>query len=441
MDADKITEKLGITMSQMQRAAAAAIIQGSGNVEVLSPTGSGKTLAYLLPLAQLIDAKSDELQAVVIVPGRELAIQSAEVLASLKVGVRGYACHGGRSAMDEHRELRKLMPHVVFATPGRLNDHLDKANIDPSGVRWTVIDEFDKCLQMGFADEMNHAMEHMPKTARRIFLSATNMADDGRANGELSPVGFHIVDFLENSDDYKDRVKINIVNSPDKDKLRTLANLLACLGDESTIVFLNYRDSVERTADFLRSEGFSFTAYHGGLDQSQREEAIYRFANGSANILISTNLGSRGLDIPNVRNIVHYHLPETEEDYTHRVGRTARWDKTGETYFILSEGETIPDYVDATTCDFEFPENLPAPAKSRMTTLYIGKGKKDKVSKGDILGFLCKTGGLKGAEIGRIDVYDYYAYAAVDNRKLNFVLKNVQGCKIKGKRTKVEEMR
>ncbi len=440
METDKITEKLGITMSQMQRATAAAIIENSGNVEVLSPTGSGKTLAYLLPLAQLIDATSNVLQVVVIVPGRELAIQSAEVLASLKAGIRGYASHGGRSAMDEHRELRKVMPHVVFATPGRLNDHLGKANIDANGVRWIVIDEFDKCLQMGFADEMNLAMERMPRTARRIFLSATDMADDGRANGELSPVGFKIVDFLENGDD-KERVKTNIVHSPDKDKLRTLANLLACFSDESTIVFLNYRDSVERTADFLRSEGFSLTAYHGGLDQSQREEAIYRFANGSANILISTNLGSRGLDIPNVRNIVHYHLPETEEDYTHRVGRTARWDKTGETYFILSEGETLPDYVDVTTCDFEFPEKLPVPAKPRMTTLYIGKGKKDKVSKGDILGFLCKTGGLKGTEIGRIDIYDYYAYAAVDNKKLNSVLKNVQGCKIKGKRTKVEEMR
>ncbi len=440
MNIDEITEKLSITMSQMQRAVAAAIVEGSGNVEVLSPTGSGKTLAYLLPLAQLIDNTSDELQAIVIVPGRELAIQSAEVLASLKVGIRGYACHGGRSAMDEHRELRKVMPHVVFATPGRLNDHLDKANIDASGVRWIVIDEFDKCLQMGFADEMNRAMERMPKTARRIFLSATNMVDDDRANGELSPVGFNVVDFLDSGDE-NERVKINIVHSPDKDKLRTLADLLACLGDESTIVFLNYRDSVERTADFLRDEGFSLTAYHGGLDQRQREEAIYRFANGSANILVSTNLGSRGLDIPNVRNIVHYHLPETEEDYTHRVGRTARWDKTGETYFILSEGETLPDYVDANTCDFAFPGKLPAPAKSRMTTLYIGKGKKDKVSKGDILGFLCKTGGLKGSEIGRIDVYDYYAYAAVNSRKLNSVLKNVQGCKIKGKRTKVEVMR
>lgn len=440
MNTDEITERLGITMSHMQQSVAAAIINGSGNVEVLSPTGSGKTLAYLLPIAQLIDATSDGLQAIVIVPGRELAIQSAEVLASLKTGVRGYACHGGRSTMDEHRELRRVMPHVVFATPGRLNDHLDKVNIDASGVKWIVIDEFDKCLQMGFADEMNRAVERMPKAARRIFLSATNMVDDGRANGELSPVGFNIVDFLDDSDE-KERVKVNVVHSPDKDKLRTLANLLACLGDESTIVFLNYRDSVERTADFLKDEGFSLTAYHGGLDQRQREEAIYRFANGSANILVSTNLGSRGLDIPNVRNIIHYHLPETEEDYTHRVGRTARWDKTGDTYFILSEGETLPEYVDATTCDFAFPEKLPAPAKARMATLYIGKGKKDKVSKGDILGFLCKSGGLKGTEIGRIDVYDYYAYAAVDSRRLNHVLKNVQGCKIKGKRTKVEEMR
>ena len=440
MNTDEITERLGITMSHMQQSVAAAIINGSGNVEVLSPTGSGKTLAYLLPIAQLIDATSDGLQAIVIVPGRELAIQSAEVLASLKAGVRGYACHGGRSAMDEHRELRRVMPHVVFATPGRLNDHLDKANIDASGVKWIVIDEFDKCLQMGFADEMNRAVERMPKVARRIFLSATNMVDDGRANGELSPVGFNIVDFLDDNDE-KERVKVNIVHSPDKDKLRTLANLLACLGDESTIVFLNYRDSVERTADFLKDEGFSLTAYHGGLDQRQREEAIYRFANGSANILVSTNLGSRGLDIPNVRNIIHYHLPETEEDYTHRVGRTARWDKTGDTYFILSEGEILPEYVDATICDFAFPEKLPAPAKARMATLYIGKGKKDKVSKGDILGFLCKSWGLKGTEIGRIDVYDYYAYAAVDSRRLNHVLKNVQGCKIKGKRTKVEEMR
>lgn len=415
----------------MQQAASKAILSGSGNVEVLSPTGSGKTLAYLLPLAQLLDATSDALQAVVIVPGRELAIQTAEVLASLKAGLRGYACHGGRPTMDEHRELRKVKPQIITATPGRLNDHIDKGNIETGDVRFVVIDEFDKCLQMGFADEMNKAVSSLPRSARRIFLSATDVSTDELVYTALSPADFEVVDFRQDAQQ-EDRVKVNIVHSPDKDKLAVLAALLRCFKGESTIVFLNYRDSVERTAAFLSDEGFTVSAYHGGLDQRQREEAIYRFANGSANVLVSTNLGSRGLDIPDVKNIVHYHLPETEEDYTHRIGRTARWDKDGNTYFILSEGETLPDYVQADTLDFTMPDELPAPVAPRMVTLYIGKGKKDKISKGDVVDFLCKSGKLKGQEIGRIDVYDYYAYAAIERGKLKSVLRNVQGEKLKG---------
>lgn len=437
MDIQQITSRLGLTPSPMQQAASKAILSGSGNVEVLSPTGSGKTLAYLLPLAQLLDATSDALQAVVIVPGRELAIQTAEVLASLKAGLRGYACHGGRPTMDEHRELRKVKPQIIIATPGRLNDHIDKGNIETGDVRFVVIDEFDKCLQMGFADEMNKAVSSLPRSARRIFLSATDVSTDELINTTLSPAGFEVVDFRQDAQQ-EDRVKVNIVHSPDKDKLAVLAALLRCFKGESTIVFLNYRDSVERTAAFLSDEGFTVSAYHGGLDQRQREEAIYRFANGSANVLVSTNLGSRGLDIPDVKNIVHYHLPETEEDYTHRIGRTARWDKDGNTYFILSQGETLPDYVQADTLDFTMPDELPAPVAPRMVTLYIGKGKKDKISKGDVVGFLCKSGKLKGQEIGRIDVYDYYAYAAIERGKLKSVLRNVQGEKLKGQKTKVE---
>ena len=431
MDIQQITSRLGLTPSPMQQAASKAILSGSGNVEVLSPTGSGKTLAYLLPLAQLLDATSDALQAVVIVPGRELAIQTAEVLASLKAGLRGYACHGGRPTMDEHRELRKVKPQIITATPGRLNDHIDKGNIETGDVRFVVIDEFDNCLQMGFADEMNKAVSSLPRSARRIFLSATDVSTDELVNTALSPAGFVVVDFRQDAQQ-EDRVKVNIVHSPDKDKLAVLAALLRCFKGESTVVFLNYRDSVERTAAFLSDEGFTVSAYHGGLDQRQREEAIYRFANGSANVLVSTNLGSRGLDIPDVKNIVHYHLPETEEDYTHRIGRTARWDKDGNTYFILSEGETLPDYVQADTLDFTMPDELPAPVAPRMVTLYIGKGKKDKISKGDVVGFLCKSGKLKGQEIGRIDVYDYYAYAAIERGKLKSVLRNVQGEKLKG---------
>lgn len=440
MDIQQISTRLGLTLSPMQQAASEAIIQTSDNVEVLSPTGSGKTLAYLLPLSQLVDAASDNLQAVVIVPGRELAIQSADVLTSMKTGHRGYACHGGRPTMDEHRELRKLKPQIIFATPGRLNDHIDKGNIETGEVKFVVIDEFDKCLQMGFAEEMNKAMLRMPRSARRVFLSATDVSTEELVNTALSPIGFHVVDYRDEGE-IENRIKVNIVHSPDKDKLSILATLLRCFKGDSTIIFLNYRDSVERTAAYLTEEGFTVSAYHGGLDQRQREEAIYRFANGSANVLVSTNLGSRGLDIPDVKNIVHYHLPETEEDYTHRIGRTARWDKEGNTYFILSEGESLPDYVKADTIDFTPSEELPRPVAPRMVTLYIGTGKKDKISKGDIVGFLCKSGGMKGAEIGRIDVYDYYAYAAIERSKLKTVLRNVQEEKLKGQRTKVEEMR
>lgn len=449
MTVSDITSFLGITVSNMQQTAIDAFTKSNSNIVLLSPTGSGKTLAYLLPLSQMIDTSRDDVQAVVIVPGRELANQSLDVLKRMKCGIRGYACHGGRPTMDEHREMRSVQPQVIFATPGRLNDHLDKDNFVSDTVRFIVIDEFDKCLEMGFADEMSRAVSRLPSTARRFFLSATDMTDDERMTAVLSTDGFSTLDFREQGDG--DRLEVSIVRSQDKDKLHALASLLKKLTG-STIVFLNYRDSVERTAAFLAGEGFIVSTYHGGLDQRQREEAVYRFANGSTNVLVSTDLGSRGLDIPGVENVVHYHLPETVENYTHRVGRTARWDNTGRIFFLLGPDEVIPDNireavfntkgrVDAEELHIDEDEHIhsvvPLPVN---TTLYIGKGKKDKISKGDIVGFLCKSGGLKGNEIGRIDVFDYYAYVAIPRAKLKAVLNKVQGLKIKGHRTKIEEM-
>lgn len=439
MNIDDISRNLGIELSSMQTSVVDAVLHTNDNIVVLSPTGSGKTLAYLMPLSQKLNSDDDSVQAIVIVPGRELAIQSADVLKSMKCGLRGYASHGGRPTMDEHREIRKLQPQIIFATPGRLNDHLDKDNFNIDGVKFIIIDEFDKCLQMGFADEMNHAVERMPSSARRLFLSATDDFSSADSNPQLTTDGFSILDYRTNED--SDRISVEIVHSPDKDKLDSLKSLLLSLGDSRSIVFVNYRESVERVAEYLSEVGYVVAAYHGGLDQRQREETIYRFANGSANVLVSTDLGSRGLDIPDVNNIIHYHLPETEENYTHRIGRTARWDKTGRTFFILSDGEKLPDYVDANVVDYEIPEGDFTPTQPKMNTLYIGKGKKDKISKGDIVGFLCKSGGLKGSDIGRIDVYDYYAYAAVPRTKTKSVLRNVQGEKIKGKKTKVELMK
>ena len=435
MDIIKLLDRIGVKeLNDMQQEALDVICSSDDDVVVLSPTGTGKTLAYLLPMTELIDVSSDELQAVVVVPGRELALQSANVLKGLSAGIRSIACYGGRPAMDEHRLLRQICPQVVFGTPGRLNDHLDKGNIRPAHVGVLVIDEFDKCLEMGFSDEMSRLIAKLPNVRRRILLSATDAEEIPSFVGHGN---IQRIDYLAGSKEVSERIALHRVDSPMKDKLETLRSLLLSVGNGSTIVFLNYRESVERTAAYLSEQGFSVSAFHGGLDQRGREAALYRFANGSACVLVSTDLGSRGLDIPDVENIIHYHMPETQEAYLHRVGRTARWDKEGKAFFILAPGETVPEYVEGEIESY-VPSSKGTPARPRMTTLYIGKGKKDKISKGDLVGFLCKKGGLGMDDIGRIDVRDYYCYVAVSRGKAAEMLKKVRGEKIKGLRTLIE---
>lgn len=438
MEEKTILEKLKIKeLSEMQKATADALMNGNDDVLVLSPTGSGKTLAYLLPIVQMLNKKDDSLQMVAIVPGRELALQSAKVLAEMGTGLRCMSVYGGRPAMDEHREMRKTRPQVLFATPGRLNDHIEKGNIDTEHVELLIIDEFDKCLNMGFHDEMRKALDFLPSVRRRVLLSATE-ADSIPHFVRMGHV--HRIDFIHSGKPVPERISIKMVRSQDKDKLGTLERLLRALGGQS-IVFLNYRDSVERTDAFLRQKGFVTSAFHGGLDQRQREDALYKFSNGSSSVCVATDLASRGLDIPSVDNIIHYHLPLGEDEYVHRVGRTARWDAHGVSFFILGPEEDLPQYLDEEVEEYDIPQQLPLPQPPKMATIYIGKGKMDKISKGDIVGFLCKVAGLEKDDIGRIDVKDRYAYVAVSNKKVKQVLEHAKGEKIKGIKTIVEPVR
>ena len=318
MSANINLNKLGIDeLSLMQQEASRLILGGQADVVILSPTGSGKTLAYLLPLIQKIEVSRDELQAVVIVPNRELALQSSSILKALSTPVRSYACYGGRPAMDEHKQLKQIQPQIIFATPGRLNDHLSKENIVTSSTQYVVIDEFDKCLEMGFQDEMKEVLTQLHSVKQRILLSAT----DADSIPEFVNVNrLQRLDYLD-EDNATKQIQIFAVSSPDKDKLENLSKLLLTFGNQSSIVFVNYRDSAERIHEYLQEHRFSSTVFHGGLDQKQREDSLYQFSNGSVNILVSTDLASRGLDIPDVSNIVHYHLPEHEDGYIHRIGR------------------------------------------------------------------------------------------------------------------------
>jgi superfamily II DNA/RNA helicase len=442
MNTTEILNKLGITqLNEMQEQTISAIANGSNDVVVLSPTGTGKTLAYLLPLVDRMLSNgiqdTSRLSLVVVVPTRELALQSLQVFKSMGTSLRAMALYGGRPTMDEHIKLRAVMPHVVFATPGRLNDHIAKDNISVADIQTLVIDEFDKCLEMGFQNEMNVLLGNLVELKQRILLSATH--------SEGIPYFVRMshtktVDFRQEEQQTSSRLDIYKVESQTKDKLPTLSSLLLSFGQQSTVVFLNHRDAVERTAQYLMQQGFVVSLMHGGLEQRQREDALYKFANGSATVLVATDLASRGLDIPDIKNIVHYHLPETSSNYIHRVGRTARWNSTGRTFFLLNPEEDIPEYVEGEVKDYIPAETNTTPPQPKMVTLYIGKGKKDKLSKGDIVGFLCKIGGLQSSEIGIITVKERYTYVAISLQRLKQVLVKTKEQKIKGMKTIVEEV-
>lgn len=419
-------------LSPMQQSVADAAANTAGDIIVLSPTGSGKTLAYLLSLYRSLDAQLDAVQAIVVVPGRELALQSAEVLRAMGCGLRGMAVYGGRPAMDEHRAMRTARPQIVFGTPGRLNDHIAKGNIDTAATRWLVIDEFDKCLAMGFRDEMFRLAQSLKAVRRRMLLSATDCPDFTAFTDDTVRIDYTA------SAEPEERVSLYAVRCPERDKLPALRRLLLGFGAQSTIVFLNHRDAVERTAGYLQEQGFSVAAMHGGLDQQQREQALWLFATGARLTLVATDLASRGIDIPDVENIVHCQLAYSETEYTHRTGRTARWQSTGRTYMMLGPGEQLPDYLPE-AADYPLPDDTTArPPLPHYTLIYIGKGKLDKISRGDILGFLCKKGGLNAADIGRIDLRERCAYAAVAREKAAPMLRQIAGEKIKGIKTLVE---
>ena len=420
---------------------AAQAFRKEKNLVLLSPTGTGKTLAYMLPLVEELSRRHEE-QALVVVPSRELAKQTAEVCRQTGTGIRCVALYGGRPAMEEHRRLREVQPQLIVGTPGRLLDHLHQGNIEGSRLRTIVIDEFDKCLEMGFRREMAELFSMLPDVERRMLLSATDKEEMTQFMPE-----YHLLNYLD-TDESEERLEEFRVDSPVKDKLETLGQLLRQLGGgQSSIVFVGFRESVERVAHYLRGQGFCVSQLHGGMEQRDRERQLFRFMSGSANILVSTDLASRGLDIDRLDNVIHYHLPQTDDIRTHRNGRTARWDQQGRILYIVGPEEHIGDAAS----QFSVPAQCPVFTPSHEAgggdilplwqTLYIGKGRKDKLSRGDIMGFLSKVGGLGREDVGRIDVFQHQSYAAIRRERVGETLLRLRGQKIKGLRTLFEVIR
>ena len=405
---------------------------------LLSPTGSGKTLGYMLPILEAMQPQVHP-TVLVLVPSRELAIQTQSVATRLCRDAKPYACYGGRPAMDEHRAMRNLSPQMIVGTPGRVLDHMQKENFEYSHIDTLVIDEFDKSLELGFRQQMADILALLPSLRKRILLSAT---DSPEIPSFVGAERVHRMNYLADTDtDYSDRISQYLLRSPQKDKLETLGHLLCSLGSTPSIVFLNYREAVDRVYQFLLKAGFCVSAFHGAMEQKDRERALFRFQSGCANVLVSTDLAARGLDIADVGNIIHYHLPMNSEAYIHRNGRTARWDRAGASYLILGPEENL-DKLDCLTdiAEMDVPTTCQVPS-SKWETLYIGRGKKDKVNKVDIVGFLSKTGGLEREQLGMVTVFPHWSFAAVDRSCMRSLMARIGGQKIKGQKTIIEPIR
>ncbi|MBZ5857650.1 DEAD/DEAH box helicase [Flavihumibacter profundi] len=418
-------------LNAMQEASIAANKEHD-NIILLSATGSGKTLAFLLPVLDLLDPAKKTTQAIIIVPSRELALQIEQVFRTMATGFKVTCCYGGHLRETEENNLLEA-PALIIGTPGRLSDHIRRGNIQLAGIETLVLDEFDKSLEFGFEEEMSFVVGSLPSIKKRILVSATESPEMPKFIKMKEAV---TLNFL--TGEASEALAIQYVKSPDVDKLETLFRLICHLGNRSAIVFLNFRDAVQRTSDYLKDKGIVNVFYHGALEQPERDSAICKFRNGTSNVLVTTDLASRGLDIPNIRYIIHYHLPSSEEVFTHRNGRTARMEASGTAILILAPGEELPEYISGNTVEIEIPEQVEIPEKPKWSTLFLSAGKKDKINKVDIVGFLSQKGELKKEDIGLIEVKDFISFVAVRKSKVSHTLQLIKDKKIKNKRVKIE---
>ncbi len=430
----KILENLKIASLNKMQLAAIEAAKKSNDILLLSPTGSGKTLGFLLPLLNNLNPDSKGVQAMILVPSRELALQIEQVFKQMNTGFKVNCCYGGHSTRTEKNNLTHA-PALLVGTPGRIAYHVRNNNFSTDSIHTLVLDEFDKALEFGFKEEMALIISKLTMLKKRILTSATNMEEIPSFTGIKKPIELN---YLEKNSPTKDELKLKYLRAEDTDKLQILFSLICKLQNKPAIVFCNHRDAVERISALLAGDGLAHGIFHGGMDQEDRERALIKFRNGSHRLLITTDLASRGLDIPEIEAVIHYQLPTTQDVFTHRNGRTARMNAAGTAYLLLSATDHIPPFITETPEVEGLPSKDVLPGKAPWRTLYIAAGKKEKINKMDIVGMLLQKGNLAKEELGLVEVLDHSSYAAVSNTKIDRVVTLIRNEKIKNKKVKIE---
>lgn len=404
------------------------------DIVLYSPTGSGKTLAFAISILGSINQQEKYLQAIILEPTRELALQTTHVLKQIAPSIKVTCCYGGHSSQEEKQSLA-ASPNIVVATPGRMLDHINRGDISTSSTQHIVLDEFDKSLELGFIDEMSGVFRHISSSARLFMTSATPIK---ALPSFVNTANLLTVDFLDHTDfSPQSRTTTWLVTCSDNNRIGCLTDLLLNLPDERTIIFSNERDTATYVYQQLIKNGIPSGLYIGTLQQSEREKALTMFKHGALLVLSATDLGGRGIDISDIKHIIHYQQPLTSEIFTHRNGRTARIDTTGDVYLIKSQDEELAQFI---TIDSQYQlsntsHNNKLPS---IATIRISAGRKEKVSRGDVVGYLLHNyPRLTTGDIAGIEISDHYTLVSVPKHMANDIIKTISPLKLKKLKVKL----
>lgn len=438
---DNLNDLGYLTMTPVQAAALPLILAGK-DVRVQAKTGSGKTAAFGLGVLQHIDSSRFQTQSLILCPTRELADQVASELRRLARSMPNtkiLTLCGGQP-FGAQRDSLQHAPHIIVATPGRLLDHLQKQTVSLENLQTLVMDEADRMLDMGFSDAIDEVIRFAPAQRQTLLFSATwpeaIAAISGRVQRNPETVEIDTVDDLP-------AIEQQFFEVSRHGKIPLLQKLLSVHRPASCVVFCNTKKDCQEVCDALNAAGQEALALHGDLEQRDRDQTLVRFANGSARVLVATDVAARGLDIKSLELVVNYELAWDPEVHVHRIGRTARAGNQGLAISLCAPEEAqraniLSEMLQLKLNWLSAPASVAiAPLAAEMATLCIDGGKKAKMRPGDVLGALTGEMGLDGADIGKITVHPAHVYVAVRQSVARQAWKQLQNGKIKGKACRV----
>lgn len=434
-------DTLGYTeMTDIQSQSLPLILEGK-DVIGQGKTGSGKTASFGLGLLNKLDVKKFRVQSLVLCPTRELADQVAKEIRKLARAIHNIKVLTLCGGMPVGPQIGSLEhgAHIIVGTPGRIEDHLNKGRLDLTHLNMLVLDEADRMLEMGFQSALDAIVSFCPSQKQTLLFSATFPEKIKAISAKLLHQPEHVVVESVHQESTIEQAFYHVASNDDR--ADALHRLLLAHKPASTVVFCNTKAAVQEVADRLMDEGFSALALHGDLEQRDRNETLVRFANKSALILIATDVAARGLDIDDLDAVINYDITPDPEVHVHRIGRTGRAGGKGIACSIYCDKDSrriadIENYQGIEIDTYALPDNAvfeQKPAKAKMTTLQIDGGKKQKLRPGDIVGGLTGKTGIKGDQIGKIQVFDMKAYVAVESKVAKVAIKKIMNGKMKGR--------